>query len=141
MKSPSIPFFVLVLAAAIALGCGASMNMDSPSGQLKSITVQPSTANAANYPMGLVQFVATGYYSNSSSPVTPMTATWGVCLNNIPTSDVSVSSKGAAQCAAGASGVYTVFASGPPPSGTANCLAINSCGGGCVSGYADLTCP
>lgn len=103
---------------------------------LASITVCPATADphAAG---GQVQFTATGNYSAPPYTVTPQPVTWGVCQNNTPTTAVTVSSTGLAQCGSTAGGAYTVFAF----DGT-NCNAITACGGGCtVRGVAQLTCP
>lgn len=142
MKS-SGPLFLalLVTTAVIALGCGSSNadNSQPPSlGQLQSITLSPAVANANDYPNGDVQFVATGYYKTPPSPVTPLIVqTWGACQANNPTSEVTVSSNGLAQCAEGATGTYSVFASV-----LTDCNVIGPCGSGCyVTGTAQLTCP
>jgi hypothetical protein len=128
-----LSFLALVLAVSFALSCGASQR---PS-QLQSITLSPATADAQNYPNGQVQFVATGYYIHPSYTVTPQSAAWGTCYQSAPTSDVSVTTRGMAQCANGATGTYTVFAFVPT-----NCNLITACGGGCtVQGNAQLTCP
>lgn len=113
--------------------------MFAPNRSIESITINPATADAQDYPNGQVQFKATGYYNTPPSPVTPIAATWGVCVENAPTNEVSVTATGLAHCAAGAVGTYTVFAYAfPNPS----CLAITACGGGCtVEGTAQLTCP
>jgi len=140
MRDYGFPAFVLVLLAAIALGCG-NPSSDPPSmgRSIESITISPATADAENYPGGQVQFTATGYYNSPPSPVTPLSATWGVCYQNAPTSEASVTSNGLAQCAAGSVGTYTVFAYDFP---NPTCLAITACGGGCaVTGTAKLTCP
>jgi len=104
---------------------------------LQSVALSPTTADAQNYPNGKVQFSAVGYYEGKSSP-TPLTPTsWGVCQQNAPTTAVTVSNNGVAQCAQGASGTFTVFGSVPTM-----CNAITACGGGCqVTGTAQLTCP
>ena len=125
--------FVLLLAFSIVtLACGSS-SMRS----LQSVTVNPSTAS------GNFQFVATGHYNRAPATVTPLPdATWGACLNGNPTSDITVSTNGLAQCGASASGSYTVWSYGTSATG-AVCNVINSCGGGCgrVTGTATLTCP
>jgi hypothetical protein len=134
-------FVALVVVAAIALGCGSpsnSNNSQSNPGLPQAITLSPAVADAKYYPNGEVQFVATGYYSTPPSPVTPLAVQlWGVCQNNAPTSKVEISKNGLAQCAEGANGTYSVFASD-----STMCLAITACGGGClVTGTAQLTCP
>jgi hypothetical protein len=132
-------FLTLVLAASFALSCGASQGQN----QLQSITLSPATADAQNYPDGQVQFTATGYYGNPSHTVTPLSATWSACQENMPTTAVTVTKAGAAQCANGATGTYSVFAADPDTrSGVLNCPATNACGGGCIIvGTAQLTCP
>jgi hypothetical protein len=130
---------LLCLLAAITLACGSSTlsgainNKSIP----QSITVTPAAANAQDYPDGQVPFVATGYFQTPPSPVAPLQATWGVCYQNSSTTEVSVTQTGVAQCQAGASGEYTVFASR-----MTMCNVITACGGGCqISGFATLTCP
>lgn len=124
-----ISFFSLVIAATITLACGSSSQHSIPAIP-QSVTVAPATAE------GQAQFVATAHYANEP-PVTPLTAFWGACYQNAPTSDITITNKGLAQCESGASGTYSVFASVPTL-----CLATTACGGGCqVSGYAQLTCP
>jgi hypothetical protein len=135
-----LSFLALLLAASFALSCGAK----SPGqGQdpLQSITLSPAAADAQDYPNGQVQFTATGYYVDPPRTVTPLSAFWGTCYQEAPTSEVSVTQGGVAQCAPGAAGTYTIWANDPPwPS--VECLAITACGGGCfVVGSAQLTCP
>lgn len=139
---PPFCCFLLILAAVIALACGSPAAPGNTTGILESVSISPATADAQNYPFGLVQFTATGYYSAPPSPVTPLTATWGACYQGNPTSGVSVTKNGVAQCASGASGTYTVWAWAP--SGAKVCPAFETyCGGGgCqVTGTAQLTCP
>jgi len=141
--------FVTLLAIGLILACGSgssplhvapsckSAPASSNAGLPQSMILCPAEADAANYPGGEVQFVAIGAYNAPPSPATPVKAFWGACYQNAPSSAVTISSSGVAQCAAGASGVYEVFASVPT-----NCNLITACGGGCqVSGYAKLTCP
>ena len=126
-------------ATIVALGCGTGRH------QLESLTVTPATATAQGQG---VQFTATGHWSGSPATVTPQSATWGACVQQVsgqsPTTEVTVSSTGMAQCASGAKGTFTVFAY-DPPLGTPprpQCDALTSCGGGCtISGTAQLTCP
>lgn len=131
---------VLVLAASFTLACGGSSNTATQAVRsIQSITISPATADAQNYPSGQVQFTATGYYNTQPSPVTPLSATWGVCEQNTPTTAVTVSNNGLAQCTSSAVGTYTVFAYDFP---NPTCLALTACGGGCtVEGTAQLTCP
>jgi hypothetical protein len=132
----TLSVLALVLAASFALSCGASQGP----GQLQSITLSPTIADAKDYPHG-VPFTATGIYVNPSHTVTPQSADWGACYQGAATDGISVSTGGTAQCANGATGTYTVFAfdlSNPSCS-----AAINACGGGgcTIVGTAQLTCP
>jgi hypothetical protein len=135
-----VVLFVLFVVAGLVLSCGASSQH-----QLQSITLSPQSADAKDYPNGQVQFIATGHYMTAPDAVTPITANWGACSPPIePTSAVTVTSTGLAQCAKGAVGTYTVWANDPYPlpSGIYNCPAITACGGGCtVRATAQLTCP
>jgi hypothetical protein len=127
-----------LLAASFTLSCGAGSQGQDP---LQSITVSPATADAQGFPNRQVQFTATGYYTDPSRAVTPLSAMWGACYQNESTSEVSVTAGGVAQCAPGAVGTYTIWANDPPTSNV-GCLAITACGGGCfVVGSAQLTCP
>jgi hypothetical protein len=135
MKRPGRTMHCIALAAAVLpLGCGTGTTMMGSGRQLVSITVAPASAEGQGQP---VQFTATGHWSAAPLTVTPQAATWGACINNAATSAVMVSSSGAAQCASGAKGTYTVFAFD-----MTNCNAITACGGGCtIAGTAQLTCP
>jgi len=138
---------LLVVIAGIALACGnpshvigvacnsapSSSNGDVP----ESVSVCPAAADASNYPGGLVQFVAIGEYSSGPSPALPTSVIWGVCQDSGSTTGVTVSSKGVAQCASGASGTYDVWATAGP----VLCLAIGPCGECGPTGTAHLTCP
>jgi len=139
MRSLPVTLYVLalVLLAGFALSCGSNSSSERV---LQSITLSPATVDARDYPGGQVQFTATGFYNVAPKTVSPLTAGWGSCYQNAPTSEVTVSGAGLAQCANGAVGTYTVFAD--DASGSVNCTAITACGGGCqVSGSARLTCP
>jgi hypothetical protein len=130
----------LAFIAFSMLSCGSSSSsMTGPSGAngLQSITLAPSSADARTFSQGQVTFTATGSYIDPVHKLTPQPAGWGVCKQNSPTAEVTVSKAGVAQCAAGASGTYTVFAFV-----MTECNVINQCGGGCtIVGTAQLTCP
>lgn len=130
----------LTTAACLALSCGMG---NPPQHMLESITLNPTSADAGNYANGQVQFVATGQYSTAPTIVTPLMATWGACYQFQPTTAVTVSQNGVAQCTPGASGTFFVWANDPiGGSGTFNCSAETACGGGCVvQANALLTCP
>lgn len=137
MKTCLIPLLVVLAVAVVLLSCGTSKHM------LMSVNISPATADAADYSNSQVPFVANAVYSTNPSPVTPFSATWGACdiLGN-PTTDVTVSSAGLAQCSSSASGTFTVWAFGTVDLG-GMCGAQNACGFGCgrVTGTAMLTCP
>ncbi|MFZ0277258.1 MAG: hypothetical protein WA254_09640 [Candidatus Sulfotelmatobacter sp.] len=125
----------LVLAASLALSCGTSSK--NTTGQLQSITITPATA-AAGLPGQQVQFIATGHYNTAPYIVTPQPATWGACYQNAPTTAVSVTSTGLAQCEAPSGPIteYSLFAFDQT-----NCNVITACGGGCtIVGTAQLSC-
>jgi hypothetical protein len=129
-----------VFPVLVALSCGG--NSSSAPRQLLSVTVSPATADVANYPGGQVPFTATGNYNSAPSSVTPLPAArWGACYNNAPTTAITVTSEGVAQCGVGAVGTYTVWADAPAFPNGPNCDAMTACGGGCfVVGSAQLTC-
>ncbi len=130
--------FLAILAIAITLACGSSPRI------LQSVSLSPTTADAQGSP---VQFTATGYFNGQPRSAKLVSANWGACYQKLPTTAVSVSAGGVAQCAAGAVGIYTVWAwaeragscggnNGEDPA--------NPCGGAgeCqVTGVAQLTCP
>jgi hypothetical protein len=132
-------FSLVVIAIAISLACGGSSQRI-----LKSVSLTPATADAGGSP---IQFTATGIFNQQPSPVEPLTANWGACDQNQATTAVTVSENGLAQCAAGASGTYTVWAWSENNSkncGPAGSVPANPCGGAgeCqVTGTAQLTCP
>lgn len=138
---PQLSFSVLVCTAIVTLACGSSPRL------LKSVTVSPATADAHNYPSGLIPFTAAGIFSTMPSPVVPLKASWGVCLRTADseqlTDAITVNSSGIAQCVSGASGTFTVWAAASSNSDGAQCQSITVCGGGCgrITGYAQITCP
>jgi hypothetical protein len=145
MRKYGLPvFFLAILAIAITLACGSSPRI------LQSVSLSPPAADAHGSP---VQFTATGYFNKQPSPVKLTTANWGACYQNPPappqpTTAVSVSADGLAQCAAGAAGTYTVWAwaesAADSCGGNNGEVPANPCGGAgeCqVTGTAQLTCP
>jgi len=133
-------FSLAILAIALTLACGSS----TPTYMLKSVSLTPPAADAQGSP---VQFTATGYFNQQPSPVQLVSPNWGACYQNQRTTAVSVSASGLAQCAAGATGTYTVWAvaqSGGKNCGAAGSVPANPCGGAgeCqITGTAQLTCP
>ncbi len=149
MEKLPLSLFSLALfrAASLVLSCGTSsptslcgaipQSGGANSSALQSITISPAMADAQNCPDHEVQFTATGHYSAAPFTVTPQSATWGACFQNAPTTQVSVTNAGLAQCLSGADGTYTVFADNPT-----NCEAVGNCGEGCfITSSAQLTCP
>jgi hypothetical protein len=133
MRSSGPQFLFLLILAAITLACGSPT---PPTRILQTVNISPPSAE------GQAQFIALGFYDPPYAAPVVLTATWGACYQNAPTTEVTVSSAGFAQCGVGASGTYTVF--GSAPSGPHVCPEIlASCGGGgCqVAGTAQLTCP
>jgi hypothetical protein len=126
--------------ASLTLGCGSS----SPQRELQSVSVSPAAADAQNYPNGQVQFTATGTYNTAPMTVNPLQASWGVAQNNAPTTGISVTNDGVAQCAPGAVGVYSVGAWDMMHTNGASCTLVgpyNEPGCNAVLGTAQLTCP
>jgi hypothetical protein len=132
-SGPQLFLFLLILAAIITLACGSPR---SPTRILQTVNISPPSAD------GQAQFIALGFYEPPYPVAVVLTATWGACYQNAPTTEVTVSTAGFAQCGVGASGTYTVF--GSAPSGAHVCPdVLAACGGvGCqVAGTAQLTCP
>src|SRR5260370_33159803 len=95
-------------------------------GHLLPISISPPTANGANFPLGGVQFTATGTFDKAPVTVTPLTATWSISPSGIASIGTS---DGFAQCIS--TGTATITASAPVTQGSSTM----------VSGTATLTCP
>lgn len=127
---------LLLLSLVVSLGCGTA-------GQLKSVTVSPSAADARNFANGQVAFSATGTFGNSSmpQPLNNKDITWcvgtsaGVCAGNI-NSGATVTASGVGACVPAFTGTATILAGKATP-------AMNPDGGAqmTVFGAAQLTCP
>jgi hypothetical protein len=135
--SSRLHFLVLPLLA-LGLGCGSSR-------QLQSVTLNPASADARNFPNGQVSFKATGTFSKPPSPVqlTSKDVIWcagsnsGACVGNI-NPGITVDQNGLAQCAPGYTGTATVLA------GAGSFSSMMNPDGGSqldVFGAARLTCP
>ena len=137
MKTWSPSIFILIFLAVILVACGSSAPRS-----LQTVSISPATADASQFPNREVQFTATGYFNANPTPVTPLNVTWGACSQSLPTTDVTMTATGVAQCTPSASGTYLVWGFAPD-STHGTCSAINACGGGCgrVTGTALLTCP
>jgi len=137
VKSWSPSLVLLIFLAAIVIGCGSSAPRS-----LQTVSISPATADAHDFTNGEVQFTATGYYNKTPMQVTQVHATWGACYQNQPTTDITMTATGVAQCSPSANGTYLVWAFAPDRS-NGTCSAMNACGGGCgrLTGTALLTCP
>jgi len=94
---------------------------------LLSISISPPTANGANFPLGGVQFTATGTFDKAPLTVTPLTATWSISPSGIASIETS---DGFAQCIS--TGTATITASASVTTQGSSTM---------VSGTATLTCP
>lgn len=130
--------FILFLAISVALvSCGgASMSMQGR--QLQSITVTPMSADARNFPSGMVQFTAMGNFN-----MAPMTAAtpvmWSIVpMDSMAPAGVTINSMGVATCS-GFTGTVMIMAMAPAepqiPLAQMSNMTMN------VSGTAQLTCP
>jgi len=148
MKPYGLPLFsLLLLAAAITFACGSPTSHIAPScssaptatnpSEPQAILLCPAVADAKDYPGGQVQFVSIGSFNTSPSPALPKPVLWGACQQNQSSTDVIVSAGGVARCASGASGTYTVWATGGP----VLCNVVGPCGACGRTGTAQLTCP
>ncbi len=111
----------IFLTAVFLTACGSN----------QPITVSPASADAQNFPNGIVQFTATGVMS----PTWCIGRSNGSCNGNIA-SIATIDINGQAQCLAGHSGSVTILA------GTGG-RVMNPDGGMQFShfGSAQLTCP
>lgn len=129
-------FSLTVLAIALTLACGSRR-------VLQSVSLSPSSADAQGGP---VQFTATGHFNHQPSTATLTQANWSACYQGQRTTAVSVSAEGLAQCAAGATGTYMVWAWAESAACGGNngevpkdlCVGVGEC---IVTGAAQLTCP
>ena len=119
-KLSAIVRLALVAGILGMTGCGSSSN----SRMLVKLSATPATADAQNYPNGLVQFVATGTYNTPPFQVTPQPVTrWQI----IPNTMATITQHGLAECVAGQTGTASV--------------AIAVAGDGPLSTVAHLSCP
>ena len=116
------------------VGCGDN--------KLTSVTVSPAVADAKDFPVGQVQFTATGTFVVSSKPVPLKNIHWcigstdGVC-NGFIMSAASIDGNGRAQCTPPLVGTVTVLAG----SGIVGKLLPDQGYKLRVFGSAQLTCP
>ena len=95
---------VLLTVCLVACGGGSTRH-------LLSISISPPTANGANFPLGGVQFTATGTFDKAPVTVTPLTATWSISPSGIASIGTS---DGFAQCIS--TGTATITATDPTTS-------------------------
>ena len=111
----------MLLAIALMTACGSN----------QPITVSPASADAQNFPNGIVPFKAAGVMS----PTWCIGTANGLCDGNIP-SIATIDINGQAQCLAGHSGTVTILA------GTGLQMTNPDVGGRLSHfGSAQLTCP
>lgn len=139
----SFPLKSLLLLMVCASSCGSNRH-------LQSVSISPATADAKDYPNGLVPFVATGMFSSPPSPaaLTSQEVTWcyggmtnvanpvaGVCAGNIA-QFATVDQNGVAQCAPTFTGTVYILA------GTPSSPVMPDMGAPLkIFGSAQLTCP
>lgn len=111
----------MLLAVLFSTACGSS----------QPITVSPASADAQNFPNGMVQFKASGV----TSPTWCIGSANGICDGNVATI-ATIDINGQAQCLAGHNGTVTILA------GTGG-RVMNPDAGMQFShfGSAQLTCP
>ena len=119
--STTIRSIAVVLLTVCLAACGGGSTR-----HLLSVSIAPPTANGANYPLGGVQFTATGAFDKAPVTVTPLTATWSISPSGVASIETS---DGFAQCSS--KGTTTITASAPVTPGSSSM----------VSGNATLTCP
>jgi hypothetical protein len=137
-RSVFLPAGLLMLIAALVIsGCGSNR-------QLKSVSLNPATADAKSFANGMVPFAANGVFSKppSPAPLTSKDIVWcvgnssGACAGNINLGAI-VDGNGVAQCNTGFVGTATILA------GNIASASMNPDGGSQlkVFGTAQLTCP
>jgi hypothetical protein len=115
LKASVLALPLLILTA----GCGSG----SPR-MLQSVTANPASADAKDFPNGQVQFVPTGTYNKPPKTVTPQPVTaWSTNPSTIATIDQT----GVAKCS-------------PGQVGTAK-IQVGIAGDGPLINVAQLTCP
>jgi hypothetical protein len=117
MRKSTIAILVL---ATFLLSCGGGGTR-----HLLSISITPPTPNGADYPLGALQFNATGTFDKAPLTANPLTATWSISPSGVASIETS---DGFAQCIS--TGTATITASAPVTQGSSTM----------VSGTATLTC-
>ncbi len=128
---PCFFFLALLFVSLEMLGCGSNR-------VLESITVSPATADAQDFPGGMVNFTATGNFNKPPMSVTPLTVTWSI-LHPTKTACppcAGIDSNGVAQCG-GVMGMVTVQATAPRDPQ----MAMDTMNTQMITGMAQMTCP
>ena len=139
-RSSALIFSLVVLAFSVAIvSCGGMSTMMS-NRQLQSITVSPSSADAMNFPSGMVHFTAMGTYNMAPMSGNPPVL-WSLgnpfSAQPVP-AGVSIDANGVAHCS-GFMGMITIEATSPmDPNMPVSQMSMNSMN---VVGMAQLTCP
>lgn len=140
MRRLSAAILTLVMCAVLlpTVSCGGNMSMMGR--QLQSITVTPASADAKNFPSGMVQFTAMGNFTMSPMSAAPAVM-WSIGnpFSSQPApAGVTISATGLAQCS-GFTGSTIVMATAPMdpliPLAQMSTMTAN------VSGSATLICP
>lgn len=121
---------LVITLVALATGCGSS----SPR-MLESVTATPASADAQNYPNGIVQFTSTGNFNKAPTTVTPLPlcsapGATGSCItawSTSPNTIATIDQNGAAQCNPGQTGTATI--------------QVGVAGDGPLVSVAKLNCP
>lgn len=102
----SLAAFLLVVTATSVVACGNTR-------KLKSITIDPASADARNFPTGQIQFTASGTYTDGSK-INPLSVVWsgGQPWTLMPWI-IQLDSNGLASCGNAQAGTYSVFATAP----------------------------
>jgi hypothetical protein len=115
LGTPFLAFTLIILT----LGCG-----NGTPRALQSVTANPASADAKNFPNGRVQFIPTGTFNKPPTTVTPLPVTaWLAQGNTIATIDQN----GTAECL-------------PLQVGTVK-IQVAVAGDGPLMDVAQLTCP
>jgi len=116
---------ILIVGLIGLAGCGTTTSR-----KLETITLNPTVADAQDFPNGQVPFTATGHFNKPPATETPLTVGWQVSDSSIAT----VTSAGVGECIAGKTGMVTV-------TGFIQEVGLNGNKGGRTEGTAQLQCP
>lgn len=131
---------VVVAFALLAVSCGGNSMMMMSSRQLRSIAVSPASADARNFPSGMVHFTAMGTYNMAPMSANPPVL-WSLgnpfSAQPVP-AGVSIDANGVAQCS-GFMGMVIIEATSPmDPNMPLSQMSMSTMN---IVGMAQLTCP